>query len=212
MPAYWKNVPEHDYSRAVWPLLDASRPTVFRKAMYAAPRQQKLRTILRDALPLIEDAKVKEDIYGFLWHFMGDPVGRDHYFEALESPDYRTFSTAVYRLTDCKFQYRGAEIIPKLRLALKGDDEKRRKLVLSRLDRYLGKTSVALAAAEAAPFLVSKSPEERKVARAVLLDLQNSGWGNVLDQISREHGSEDVREEAKRLHEEWRETQKGEPR
>lgn len=209
MQQYWKSVPQHDYSRAVWPLLDPSRPAVFKKAIYAAPRGQKLRTRLRDVAQSTTNSKLRSDIYTYLWHFMSDPVARDHYFDALESPDFKTFSTAVCRLTDCKFSYKGAEVIPKLRPALKGEDVKRRKLVLGRLDNYLGKTSVRLAAAEAAPFLASDDPEERKIARIVLLDLQGSGWVDVLQEVSGEHESEKIRAEAKKLYKEWQDSKKG---
>ena len=208
MAPHWEDLPEHDYSRVPLLLLDCSRPAVFKEAMYSAPRGQRLRSILHDALPKVKDAKLREEILSFLWHFMRDPVALDHFFKDLGSPDDSVFSTAVHRLTNSAFQYKGAKIIPKLRPALRGENEKRRKLVLARLDNYKGEISVALAAAEAAPFLASENPEERKIARKVLLHLQDSGGGNVLHQLSHEHESGEVRTQAKKLHQEWKESKK----
>jgi len=201
---YWKKVPEHDYSEAVLTLIDPTRPAVFKEAMYAAPRVDKLKTKLHDALSRINDNSLKEDVYTFLWHFMSDPLARDHFYENLNSPEFETFSTAVYRLTDCNFQYCGQEIIPKLRPVIKGNDPKRRKLVLGRLCNYLGKESVTLAAAEEAPFLASEDGQEQTIAKKVLLELQNSGWVDVLSEIAAKHENADVRAAAAQLHAEWK--------
>lgn len=208
MAAHWKTMPPHAYAGVLGPLLDPARPKVFKKAIYAAPRDEALRARLRDLLPTITDAAVREEVYTFLWHFMGDPAARDHYFEALESEDDHVFSTAVYRLTDCQFQYRGEEIIPRLRPTLRGPDAKRRLLILRQLDNYLGKASVALAAGEAAPFLASGVEEERTAAREVLLDLQGSGWGDILGPIAERHENAEVRAATTILYREWQESKK----
>lgn len=204
MAAHWDKMPEHDYSAFAFSQLDPSRPEVFKQAMYAAPMGQKLQTLLHEAIPNITDDTLKEEVYTYLWHFMRDPAAQAHFFEALESPDFKTFSRAVSLLTDSNFSYQGGEIIPKLRPALRGEDKERRKLVLQQLDSYLGEISVNLAATEAAPFLISEDADERKIAQDVLIRLQKTGWGDVLGKISAEHEIEGVRAEAKMLYEKWK--------
>jgi hypothetical protein len=197
---HWDQLPAHTYTIDWIALLDPARPSLFRKALYTAPRDERLRQRLHTLLKRPDlPVTFKDETYSFLWHTMTDNVARDHFVASLASDELEVFKQALRRLTDSKFARRGPEIIPHLEAVLRGEDAARRVLVLQHLSVYLGRPSVDLAADAAAPFLTSPRGEERHAAQKTLLWLQKTGWSDVLGRIAREHEDATVRAEAARL-------------
>ncbi len=119
-----------------------------------------------------------------------------------ERPLGPRFEHALQTLTTNRRQYEGPAVIPALRPILRGKDEKRRLVALSRLDVYLGVASVTLAGDEAGRFLDSPIQEEREMAARVLLKLQSYNLVNVLKRLAEKGETEAIRQAVARLEDE----------
>ncbi|MCH7549401.1 MAG: hypothetical protein IH969_07700 [Candidatus Krumholzibacteriota bacterium] len=132
MSDHWKKPPPHNYAVDWVAQLDPSKPLVFKPAMHAAPRNDKLRSRLHEVLQDNNtDEKLKETVCFFLWSSMNDNLARDKLISDLHAKDFEVFETAVYDLTDLKFSSRGPSIIPQLQKVLSTNDMKRRLLVIA---------------------------------------------------------------------------------
>jgi len=196
---HWKKLPRHDYRAAALKLLDPARPTVCIQAIYTAQGHPKFVSHLHALLDKPMPARVYEVVTFVLWCYYADSKARDVLVRDLNSEDDERFDHALCTLTDHTRQYEGAQIIPKLRPILRGNNAKRRLQTLERLDRYLGKQSIELAAGEAARFLTSIIVEERQTAERVLKRLHETRWLDVYGLLQQKGETESIRQAAAEL-------------
>lgn len=207
-PGQWRRVPPHDYSPVALDMMDPKRPQVFKQAMYLAEPSAERTRRLHAAMDMPIEFELLHSILFVLWCHQNDSKARDRLFSLLQSADDDLFADSLGTLTDHMCQHKGGEVIPKLRPILRGKDAKRRMLALERLDHYLGKEGVTLAADEAGRFLVSSDDKERELAKKVLINLHETKWIDVFDHLSRKGETEAIRAAARKLGDSWKEQKK----